>query len=290
MEAEHLLGVGNELGEGPLWDHRSQLLYWLDIQNALIYRYEPVTGNHKTFGVPTRVTVLGLREKGGFVAGTAEGLGYWDPVTGALDLFADPEAGRPHIRFNDGAVDPLGNFWAGTMNENDPMAPDGALYRLDAKGSVREVAEGFTVSNGIGWSPDRKTMYFTDTFRCVIMAFDYDRSTGAIANRRTFIRVPEGEGSPDGLTVDSQGFVWSAQWGGWQVVRYDPAGQVERRIRLPVANVTSCAFGGQALDQLYITSARAGLREAERKAQPLAGDLFLLRTEVQGQAENTFLG
>jgi sugar lactone lactonase YvrE len=222
--------------------------------------------------------------------GTAQGFAFWDPQNPGLDFIANPEAERPHIRFNDGGVDGRGRFWAGTMNDQDSASPDGCLYRLDPDLSIHRMATGFTVSNGTAWSPDHKTMYFTDTFRQVILAFDYDLDTGTISNQRPFAHVPAEDGFPDGHTVDSEGCLWSTHWGGWKITRYDPSGKVERQIRLPVANVTSCAFGGENLDELYISTAWLTLDEATRAQQPLAGDLFRLRLGIKGFEQPKFAG
>ncbi len=289
-EVEHVLAVQNELGEGPVWSPDEQALYWVDIQNRLIYRYYPDTGKHEAFEVGVRVTVLAPRASGGFVVGTDKGFAFWDPQTQELDFIVNPEADRPHIRFNDGAVDSQGRFWAGTMNDQDPAAPDGCIYRLDPDGSVHRMETGFTVSNGTAWSPDRKTMYFTDTFRQVILAFDYSPEAGSISNQRPYVHVPEEEGFPDGHTVDSEGFLWSTHWGGWKVTRYDPTGKVEREIRLPVPNVTSCAFGGESLDELYITTAWLTMSDEDRKKCPLAGDLFRVKVGIKGMQQPAFAG
>ena len=192
--------------------------------------------------------------------------------------------------FNDGAVDRSGRFWAGTMSDSDPHGSHGNLYRLDIDGSVHVMDTGFTISNGIGWSPDNKIMYFTDTMRSVIYAYDFDIATGMIENRRPFVTVPEGEGVPDGLTVDSEGFVWSAIALGYKINRYDPNGMVEREIRVPTAFVSSCTFGGPGLDELYITTGWEPLNDDEKLSQPFAGDLFRVSTGVMGLEEPKYLG
>jgi sugar lactone lactonase YvrE len=289
-KVEHVVAVNNKAGEGPIWSSQEQALYWVDIYNPRVYRFYPATGRHEGLDVALPITALALRATGGMVAVAGSGFAFWDPQTQKFDFIADPEADKPYIRFNDGAIDPRGCFWAGTVNEENPQAPDGCLYRLDPDGSVRRMATGFTVSNGIGWSPDHQTMYFTDSLRRVILAYDYDSATGAIVNRRPFVQVPEEEGFPDGLTVDSEGFVWSAHWGVYQVRRYDPAGKIEREIILPVQNVTSCAFGGENLDELYVTTAWQTLSEEERKEQPFAGDLFRVKVGVKGMEEPRFAG
>ena len=222
---------------------------------------------------------------------TARGFAFWDPEWYAIGLLSQLKPCPPQIRFNDGAVDCSGRFWAGTMNTTgDPAAADGSILRLDPDGSIRTMDTGFGCSNGLGWSPDNRTMYFTDTFRGVIYAYDFEPAKGTLGHRRPFVQIPAQEGYPDGLTVDSDGFVWSARWGGWKVVRYDPEGKAEREIRLPVSNVSSCAFGGTDLDELYITTAFESLPPEERTRQPLAGDLFRARPGVRGLPRPRFLG
>jgi sugar lactone lactonase YvrE len=283
---EHVLAVQNKLGEGPIWDAEAQVLYWVDIEPGRFHRLDPATGEHEVFDVGLPLGALALRASGGLVMATRDGFAFWDPETGALRFIADPEADRPGARFNDGAVDRQGRFWAGTLGQG----PNSSLYRLDPDGSVHTMETGVTTSNGIGWSPDDRTMYYTDSPLRVIYAYDFDPATGAIENRRPFIHTPDEEGVPDGLTVDSEGFIWSARWRGWKVTRYDPEGKPEREIRMPVQYPTSCTFGGPGLDELYITSAWTRLSEAEREEQTQAGDLFRLRAGVKGLEEPRFLG
>lgn len=283
-QAEHVLAVGNELGEGPIWSTEEQALYWVDITQHCFHRLYPATGEHEVFQVGLPVGALGLRASGGLVMATKNGFATWD--WNALHFIAHPEEGKPNARFNDGAVDRQGRFWAGTLSED----PTSSLYRLDPDGSVHTMETGVTISNGIGWSPDNRTMYFTDSPEHVIYAYDFDPESGTIENRRPFAHTPDEQGVPDGLTVDREGFVWSARWGGWKITRYDPDGRVEREIRLPVQCPTSCTFGGPGLDELYVTSAQTALSEAEKEQQPLAGDLFRVKTDVSGMAEPKFLG
>ena len=172
-----------------------------------------------------------------------------------------------------------------------PSAPGtSSLYRLDADLSIHKMETGVTISNGIGWSPDHKTMYFTDTPKKVIYAYDFDVETGAIEKRRNFVHAPDDPWSPDGLAVDSEGFVWSAQWGGWKIIRYDPKGKKEREVKVNAAHVTACAFGGPDLTDLYITTAWSGLSAEARRDQTQAGDLFLLQTDIKGLPEFKFAG
>jgi sugar lactone lactonase YvrE len=286
MQVEHVLSIHNSLGEGPVWHPDEQALYWVDINANCIYRLDPRTSQYERLDVGLPVGCLGFREGGGLVLGTQEGFAFWEPETQTLEQIADPEADWPETRFNDGAVDREGRFWAGTLGKEGACG----LYRLDPDLSVHTMEKGVSVANGIGWSPDNKTMYFTDSLPKIIYTYDFDAATGTIENRHIFSHTPDELGVPDGLTVDGEGFIWSARWGGWKVTRYDPDGQVERSVSIPVQQPTSCTFGGPGLNELYITSARVGLSEAELEEQPLAGDLFRLTTDVKGIVEPKFVG
>jgi sugar lactone lactonase YvrE len=290
-QVEHVLGVQNELGECPIWNPKEQALYWVNIEGAITaHRFDPVTGEHQVYEPDFPITAFGLRESGGWITAARNGLAVWNPHTQDYKFITDPEADTLDVRFNDGVVDHQGRFWAGTLNEANLNAPDGSLYRLDPDGSIHRLDTGFAVANGIGISPDSKTLYLVDMFHSRILAYDHDPATGTLENRRVFAAVPEEAGYPDGITIDSEGFVWNAHWGGWRVTRYDPAGKIEREIRLPVQNVTRCAFGGKQLDELYICTAWYALNEDEKKKQPFAGDLFRVKTEVKGLEEPSFTG
>jgi sugar lactone lactonase YvrE len=286
---EHILVVSNQLGEGPLWDPEEQVLYWVDIQGHVFYRFHPGTGMHEVFTVGLPVGALAIRASGGFVMATRRGFALWNQH---MTFIADPEADIPTNRFNDGAVDCAGRFWAGTMSERTGQsnAPEGSLYRLDSDLSVHTMDTGFAISNGIGWSPDNSTMYVTDSPRQVIYAYDFDPATGAIDHKRPFISTPEEEGMPDGLAIDSEGGIWSARWEGWKIIRYDPTGKKEREIQLPVQYPTSCAFGGKNMDELYITSAWVELSQEQREQQPFAGDLFRVKMDITGLRQAKFAG
>jgi sugar lactone lactonase YvrE len=285
-DVEHILASHNELGEGPLWHADEQALYWVDIEAGRIHRFYPDVGKHDVFELGIPIGALSFRAGGGLVLATRDGFALWDADSQRLALIANPEPGKTGARFNDGKVDPQGRFWAGTMAEGATSA----LYRLNPDGSVHTMITGVTISNGIGWSPDGTTMYFTDTRRYTIDAYDFDPAAGLISNRRTFVHDDREAGYPDGLAVDSEGFVWSARIGAWKVIRYAPDGAVEREIHLPVKNPSSCIFGGENLDELYITTAWMGLSAGERSQQPLAGDLFRLRAGVKGLEVVKFAG
>jgi sugar lactone lactonase YvrE len=286
VKIEILQDVQNALGEGPIWDHREQALYWVDIGGKTAHRYQPSSGRSQTFPFDVAVTVIGLRASGGFVLGTSKGFATWDPKVGSTDFVHDPEADIPESRFNDGAVDRQGRFWAGTYAKKIPTN----LYRLDADHSVHRMEEGLTVCNGIGWSIDNHTMYFTDTRIRMIYAYDFDPKSGSINNRRPFVHSPDSEDVPDGLTIDSEGFVWSASFGGWKIVRYDPDGKLEREITLPVKYPTSCTFGGANYRHLFVTSSRAYVPEEDLHDQPHAGAVFKIETDVTGIQNPCFLG
>src|SRR5439155_2767873 len=291
-QVEHVLTVQNKLGEGPVWSAKEQALYLVDIENNSFFRYFPTTSKYESFDVGVPIGVLALRAAGGLVMATKNGFAFWDPKTQALQFLANPEAHKPHTRFNDGAVDSQGRFWAGTMCGLPKMCeePEGSLYRIDPDCSVHIMETGLTISNGIVWSPDNKLMYLTDSPLHMIYVYDFDAATGAITNRRPFIHTPDEHGIPDGLTVDSEGFIWSARWGGWKITRYDPTGKAEREIQLPIQYPTSCTFGGERLNELYITSAWTALSEEQKKKQPYSGDLFRVKTDIKGLEKAKFAG
>jgi sugar lactone lactonase YvrE len=287
-EVEHVLSVGNECGEGPLWVPQEKAVYWVDIPACKVFRYYPASGKLETFTFDVSVTALAQRASGGLVVAAAKGFAFWNPPSTRLQDVAAVEVDMPDNRFNDGGVDRQGRFWAGTMNKEKPEAPDGSLYRLDTELSVARMDSGFAVYNGGAWSPDGKTMYVSNTMPGEIYAYDFDPALGAITNRRVFARVPAEDGWPDGHTVDSEGFLWSAHWGGWRITRYDPSGKIERVIKLPVSQVSCCRFGGETMDVLYITTAWEGMTADKRRAQPLAGDLFRIQVDVKGLPNSAF--
>jgi sugar lactone lactonase YvrE len=286
-EATLLADVRALLGEGPVWDARVERVAWVDIEGKTLHMTEPATGITQSFAMPERIGVAAPRDSGGFVAALEDG--FWGiDAEGNVERLVpvDTEGGR--LRFNDGACDPAGRFWAGTMaHANSPGA--GSLYRLDADLSLKRVLDDVTISNGIGWSPDGATMYYVDTPTMRIDAFDYDLGTGEPSNRRPFVEI-EGPGRPDGLCVDVEGGVWVALWPGWAVRRYLADGTLDAVIPVPVAKVSSCAFGGHGLGQLYITTAQVDLTDEEHDAQPLAGGLFTASPGVRGVAKASFGG
>jgi sugar lactone lactonase YvrE len=277
------------LGEAPFWSVEEGVLHWVDIDGKMVFRYRPEKAGKETFAQDHEIGCIVPRRNGGFVAGLESGLAFLDSNLNKVEFFASPERDLPGTRFNDGKCDRRGRFWVASADRNE-AEPLGALYCADGSGRVNRVLSGVIIGNGLGWSPDNRTMYFTDSGYNTIYAFDYDIETGVARNRRIFVEVDEKVGMPDGLTVDADGFVWSAHWGGWRITRYDPAGRIDRVVEMPVPNVTSLAFGGGNLNQLYITTARLGMSARAIFEAPLSGGLFVIEPDVAGLPETVFAG
>ncbi len=277
------------LAEGPSWSSTEGVLYWVDIHRPAIFRFNPLLGQTGHWPMPRQIGCAAPAQSGRLVFGDSDGFGFLDLATGAITPIADTEKDLPNNRFNDGKVDRRGRFWAGTIDSSFRNAT-GSLYRLDPNGSVHRMASGFVCSNGLGWSPDDRIMYFTDSIARTIWAYEFDPQAGTLGGRRVFASFPENDGVPDGLTVDAEGFVWSAIWDGWRILRFAPDGTTDRVIRMPVQRPSSCMFGGPDLRTLYVTSACVELSWNALKAGPLAGALFALKTDVPGLEEMPFGG
>jgi sugar lactone lactonase YvrE len=290
-EVECVVRAEAIVGESPVWSPRERVLYWVDITGQKIHRYDPRTALNATFSLPEPVTALGLRRKGGLVLTLRKAFAFFDPETGALRTLADPEPDQPDNRFNDAKCDRQGRFWAGTMGSVQWDAPSGSLYRLDASGQVERMQPNCVCANGLGWSPDNRVLYFTESFRYAVYAYDFDPTAGAITNRRVFASVTKKSGAfPDGLTVDAEGFVWSVHNAVGKVVRYSPAGKIERVVDIPVPRPCGCGFGGDNLEVLYITTARETLNTEQIARYPLSGSVFATVPGVQGLPEPFFAG
>lgn len=287
MEVTCIADVKAVLGEGPVWVEREQALYWVDIKGLKIFRLSE-DGEFTSWETPFRIGSLAPREQGGFISGTEHGFAILDPEEERFELLADPEPERADNRFNDGKVDRSGRFWAGTMDDTEARS-SGALYRLETLSRWERVDDGYKVTNGPAFSPNGRIMYHTDSARQIIYAFDLDQAGGA-SSRRVFARFGEGDGYPDGITVDSEGCLWVAFWDGWCIRRLSPSAEVMRQVNVPVQRPTSCAFGGPSLDRLYVTSASIGFDPAELAMQPYAGGLFVFEPGVNGLAELPFKG
>lgn len=290
-EYEVLLDAKAELGEGPVWDAKKKLVYWLDIFAKIIHIYDPSSGKDRTITAPRLVACVANRKAGGWVAACQGGFFLFDPEKNKWTLIGDPEADQPGNRPNDGKADPAGRFWAGTMSFGGDKPGVGSVYRLDADRSVHKMFGGCTISNGMAWDVKAGKMYYIDTPTKEVAVYDYDNKTGDIANRKVAVKVPDDMGYPDGMNIDAEGKIWVAHWGGGCVCRWDPKnGKLMRRIDLPTPQPSSCVFGGPNLDELYVTSARLALDEATLKKQPLSGALFRVKPGVQGTPTDVYAG
>lgn len=288
ITANVALSAAAQLGEGPVWDERSNRLIWVDIIGQAVHVFDPSSGADRSIDVPGTPGIAIPRRSGGLVLAVGHGFGVLDDA-GAFEPVAALPQGQVVARMNDGNCDSAGRFWAGTAGLNaEPQA--GVLYRLDPDLTVNRMLEGVTESNGIDWSPDDRLMYYVDTMQRRVDVFDFDLDSGSISNRRAFAAVDDGEVLPDGLTVDAEGFVWVACWGGSAVRRFAPDGSPAGAVALPTPNITSPVFGGPALDRMFITSAREGLTDEQLAADSLAGALFACDPGVTGRPQRTFAG
>ncbi len=281
----NVLPARARLGEGPLWDQERQLLYWVDIYNHRVHQFNPTTGTDQGFDVGEVVGAIAHTRDQRLLLAQRHRLALLDLTDGRVTPVLHLETDKPDNRFNDGKCDPQGRFWFGSMSATPQQAN---LYRYDPDGSLTILETGLTISNGLGWSPDQRTFYLTDSHLKVIYAYTYEADRGQIGDRRVLIDLSAESFSPDGLTVDATGCLWSAMWDGWCVIRFDPKGQEMQRFLLPVQRPTCCTFGNSDLSALYITTASVGLSETEIQHSFESGDLFCLPTEVQGLPAHPF--
>jgi sugar lactone lactonase YvrE len=288
--AELLVDSRATIGEGPLWDVARQRLIWVDIPVGLIHHLDPLTGAAQRQSVGQPVGSVGLRSSGGLIAALQDGFGVIPDGESPATRVVEVEKATRANRMNDGKCDCRGRFWAGTMAiDHTPRA--GTLYRLEyAGGEYRIGAEvgGITVANGLDWSLDNTLMYYIDTPTQRVDVFDFDDERGSLANRRPFIELSRSDGEPDGMTVDAEGCLWVALFRGGKVRRYAPDGKAVMDVDVPVSLVTSCAFGGANLDELYITTARHRLTPAQAVEQPTAGGVFVCRPGATGRPPFVF--
>ena len=274
------------LGEGPIWVARDAALYWVDIVGKKVFRWSEAEGT-RIWDAPVHVSTLAPRAGGGFIGAGHDGFLAFEFGAG-VTLLGSPERDRDSNRFNDGKVDRQGRFWAGTMDRHEQQT-SGALYRLGPSLESTLVDDGYHVTNGPAFSVDGRTMYHTDSALQRIYAFDLAED-GNVANRRVFAQFGEGDGYPDGMTVDADDCLWVAFWDGWCVRRLSPAGETIAEHGVPTQRPTSVAFGGPNLAHLFITSARHDLTVDDLASQPCAGGLFRTVPGVRGVAEPHFAG
>ena len=278
MEPELIADYECVTGEGPLWHPDERRLYWLDIPKGRIFRYDPASGEHEMCYEGDFVGGFTIQSDGALLLFMAKGaVKTWRD--GMVETILEEIPEERESRFNDVIADPAGRVFCGTMPTEERL---GRLYRLDTDGSVTKLVEGIACTNGMGFTPDRKQMYYTDSLVSEIYIFDYDQESGAISDQRVFVRTPEGEGIPDGMTVDAEGYIWSARWDGGIVARYSPDGTEDMRIEFPAKKVSSVTFGGEDYRDIYITTA-GGDNKAEEG--PGAGALFRVRLGIRGVPE-----
>lgn len=289
---ECVYAAGARLGEGALWSAREQALYWVDILACRLHRYLPASAARANWLFSEEISALAERaHTPGLIVTLRRGFALFDPASGREpQLLHQPEPALPGNRFNDGKCDAQGRFWAGTM-DFDCVAPTGALYRYDPDGRCTRHEQGFVVTNGPTWSVDGRTLYFNDTVCGHVYAYDFDGSTGTLANKRLWLAFAPGDGVPDGMSTDAAGRLWIAHWGGACISCHDPVSAQELgRVTLPTRHVSNCAFGGPDLRTLFITTARSGLSPEQLAAEPLAGGLFALRVDGPGLPAGLFGG
>ena len=288
-DLELVLDVHAELGEGPVWDAERAVLLFVDIMRGDVHAFNPSTASDRVVNIGLPVGAVAPTVRGDWIAAAGQGFHRVEPDSGRRTQVADATPGRTDLRMNDGYVDPLGNFWAGTMSL--VRTPDqGALFRLTPDGNVKLVLAPVTTSNGLDWSPDGRLLYYVDTGTRRIDTFDIDLRAGTLGRRRPFVDLTREAGRPDGLVVDAEGGVWVALWRGGAVRRYLPNGMLDLELAVPAALVTKCAFGGPDMADLYVTTASRDLTAEERLAQPHAGGVFRSRPGVVGQVPRVFNG
>jgi sugar lactone lactonase YvrE len=283
-----VLDARSRLGECPLWDAQNQLLYWVDIYGHRLHQFNPATGENRFFDVGQVVGPIALAGDNRLIMAQRSRIAFLDIQTGAIEVICSVEIDKPKNRFNDGKCDAQGRFWFGSMSEADE--PEASLYRYDPDGSLHIMETGLTISNGLGWSPDNTTFYFTDSPLQKIYAYNFDANTGAISARRVYVDLSHESFFPDGLTIDAEGCIWSSMWDGWCIIRFDPDGKEMMRVEMPVQRPTCCIFGGENLTDLYITTASVGLSQKEIQDSFESGNIFCLKTDVVGLPGYRFKG
>ena len=288
LTAELEYKIDSPLGEGAIWNYKTQEFYWIDIEGKLFHIYNPKTKENRSFPTPSRIGTVVPYTSTEVVVALEDGIYKLNIETGIVSLLSDVEAQMTENRFNDGKCDPLGNLWVGSMHfeQSKPLA---SLYRVNENGEALKMIDSVTISNGIVWTADTTTMYYIDTPTSKIMAYDYDLNTGAISNERIAVEVSIEDGYPDGMTIDSEDMLWVGLWNGNAVARFNPiTGELLSKVDVPAHNVTACAFGGENLDILYITTARLDMTQQELESLPLSGSLFKVVPGVKGVKASFF--
>jgi D-xylonolactonase len=281
-KAQAICSIGAELGEGPIWVPQDQALWFVDIAGRNVHRYQPDSEHHSMWATPDRASFVLPIEGGGFLVGLGSAIHHFDTLSGEFQHVTSVEPHLPDNRINDACVSPQGELWFGSMHDLE-TDPSGTLYCLDRSGRLFPIDHGYVVTNGPAFSHDGRIFYHTDTHRRIIYAWNCSVN-GELSDKRMLVQIEESAGFPDGTTVDAEGCLWIALWGGWGVRRYSPAGTLLESVQFPCANVTKLAFGGPDYRTAFVTTAWRGLSATERSNQPHAGDLFGFRTKVPGLA------
>ena len=290
MTPQIISSVKSELGEGPVWDNRENVLWWTDIQSGKIFKTTADGNQTQTYDVGVLVGTIGLCEDERLILATSDGFAFFDPSTERLEFVTDPESDLPNNRFNDGKPDPSGGMVAGTMSMNQ-SAKAGSLYRLDAQLHVTKVRNKVTTSNGLAWNGAENVMYYIDTPLLKVIAYDFDKESGMLSNPRDQFSMSPSLGYPDGMCIDDEGMLWIANFGGSAVRRWNPySGELLESINFPASRITCCTFGGEDMHTLFVTSAYVGLSEEQLAEEPDAGALFKLEMPVSGPPPYRFRG
>lgn len=281
-DVELVIDSKSELGEGAIWNYKTGELMWVNIKGKILNFYNPRTGNNKEMFTGQTIGTVVPTEAGNVLVALQNGIYTFDIKTGSKKLLVNPEEDLPNNRFNDGKCDPAGRFWAGTMSTIGEKNT-GTLYRFNSDSTVQAMIKTVSISNGIVWSIDKTKMYYIDTPTHKVMGYDYNNETGEIRTPKVAVEIPAEMGSPDGMTIDADGNIWVALWGGNAVACWNPeTGKLVRKIEVPAKNVTSCAFGDKDLGTLYITTAREGNSDEELEQYPHSGGVFKTRPGVKG--------
>lgn len=287
-ETKLVLDSKARLGEGAIWNHNNNRLYWIDIEQGVLNIFDTDDKVNKMIDLGQRVGTVVPAKNGDVLLALQNGIFNLDEKTQDLKMIVSPEDSISTNRFNDGKCDPKGRFWVGSMSLKGRKGA-GSLYKVDHDLTVTRMLDSVTISNGIAWSPNGKKMYYIDTPTRKVMEYNYDLKNGTISHPRVAIEIPDSLGMPDGSTIDSKGNLWIAMWGGSMVTCWElSSGKLLQTIDVPVKNVTSCAFGGQELDILFITTARQGLSNEDLKKYPNSGGIFAVRPGVKGIKANFF--
>ncbi|NQU80240.1 MAG: SMP-30/gluconolactonase/LRE family protein [Bacteroidetes bacterium] len=282
MNAELILDAKASLGEGAIWDQKEKILYWVDIEEGILHKFNPVSVEDVQFNLNKKIGTVVPSEKGGLLVALEDGIYHYNTITDSISFITNPSENNSEIRFNDGKCDPAGRLWAGTMSLTGKQKA-GALYCLNNNGAIEKKIDSVSISNGIVWSLDNTKMYYIDTPTGKVREYSYDNTTGNISFIRDAVIITPDLGHPDGMTIDSKGNLWIALWGGSAVGCWNPDnGKLLCKINVPVLNVTSCAFGGENLETLFITTASLGIPHDKQEKYPYRGGLFKADPGVKG--------